>query len=355
MQVFIELFKSLIQFRELLNGIIISIMLFGRKITKRTIQIFLGCLWILDGLLQLQPKMFSKQFSTQVIDAAANGQPHIISAPMNFFAGQYENHIILLNIFVIILQIGIGLLILKKKFTRYGLLLSIPWGLFIWWIGEGFSGIFSGHATMLMGFPGAVLLYVILAIAIYPKKNSEIEKPASWLIYFWGLSWTTGAVYQLLPGQNSISDLSSMIAGNGQGQPVWLYNLDSRVGSLINSLGAAPANSHMPAMTMNQMANMPTVQGSGIWLIILIALAQVIIGICVFLPSKYRNPILYFSIILSLAYWVFGQSFGGIFTGLGTDPNSAILYIVLVIAILPVKFDIESLKNISSKLEKLFV
>jgi len=330
-------------------------MLFGKKITKRTIQIFLGCLWILDGLLQLQPKMFSKQFSTQVINAAANGQPHIIRAPMNFFAGQYENHIVLLNIFVIVLQIGIGLLIIKKKFTRYGLLMSIAWGLFIWWIGEGFSGIFSGHTTVIMGFPGAVIIYVILTIAVYPKNNSEIEKPASWLIYFWALIWITGAVFQLMPGQNSISDLSSMIAGNGQGQPVWLYNLDSRVGSFINSLGSAPANSHMPAMTMNQMANMPTVQGSGIWLIILIAIVQVIIGICVFLPSRYRKPILYFSIILSLTYWILGQSFGGIFTGLGTDPNSAILYIVLVIAILPVKFNKESLRNISSKLEKLFV
>ena len=91
-----------------------------------------------------------------------------------------------------------------------------------------------------------------------------------------------------------------------------------------------------------------------IWLIILIAIVQVIIGICVFLPSKYRNPILYFSIILSLAYWVLGQSFGGIFTGLGTDPNSAIMYILLMIAILPIKLNIGNIKKTFTKIEKLY-
>ena len=42
-------------------------------------------------------------------------------------------------------------------------------------------------------------------------------------------------------------------------------------------------------------------------------------------------------VALSLDYWVFGQAFGQMFTGLGTDPGTAPLVILLALTILPVR------------------
>ena len=49
------------------------------RVTARTIQIGLGIIWILDGLLQLQPKMFGSMFANDVIMPSAQGQPGAVS------------------------------------------------------------------------------------------------------------------------------------------------------------------------------------------------------------------------------------------------------------------------------------
>jgi hypothetical protein len=49
------------------------------RVTRRGIQLALGLLWILDGLLQFQPDMFSRRFATQVIAPAGAG--HVAARP----------------------------------------------------------------------------------------------------------------------------------------------------------------------------------------------------------------------------------------------------------------------------------
>jgi hypothetical protein len=210
----------------------------------------------------------------------------------------------------------------------------VAWGLFVWSVGEGYGGIFSGHTILLMGAPGAALLYVILAIAVLPKKNKKVHSPPYWLALVWAVLWIGGAIYQLLPGQNSVNDISSMIAGNAAGQPGWLASIDYHLGSFINGLGVPTASMSGLHMTANQMAQMQTQSGRGYWFILLVALIELAIGVAIFLPRYYRNTTIVFGIIFSLLFWVVGQSFGGIFTGLATDPNSAILFILLATAIL---------------------
>jgi hypothetical protein len=38
---------------------------------------------------------------------------------------------------------------------------------------------------------------------------------------------------------------------------------------------------------------------------------------------------------LSIDYWVLGQSFGGITTGIATDPNAGPLFVLLALALFP--------------------
>jgi hypothetical protein len=125
-----------------------------------------------------------------------------------------------------------------------------------------------------------------------------------------------------------------MIAGSGGGQPGWLASFDYHIGRVINGYGtplASQANLHMSA---HQMAMMQTKGTSGYWFILLFALIQLAIGIAVFLPRFYRISGLSLGILLSVVFWVVGQSFGGVFTGLATDPGSAPLFILLAITIL---------------------
>ncbi len=125
-----------------------------------------------------------------------------------------------------------------------------------------------------------------------------------------------------------------MVAGNGGGQPGWLASFDYHLGQVINGYGtpiASQANLHM---TTHQMAMMQTEGASGYWFILLAALVELAIGIAVFLPKVYRLSGLIIGILLSLVFWIVGQSFGGIFTGLATDPNAAPLFILLATAIL---------------------
>jgi hypothetical protein len=61
---------------EWLNG------LAGVQITRRGIQIALGLLWILNGLLQFQPAMLTRTFAAQVIVPAGRGQPLFVSSPV---------------------------------------------------------------------------------------------------------------------------------------------------------------------------------------------------------------------------------------------------------------------------------
>ena len=50
------------------------------------LHVALAGLWLLDGLLQLQPYMFTKNFATQTIAATANGNPGSVAQPVTWAA-----------------------------------------------------------------------------------------------------------------------------------------------------------------------------------------------------------------------------------------------------------------------------
>src|SRR5262249_30266160 len=52
------------------------------RVTRRGIQIALGLLWLLDGLLQFQPAMLTSKFAVEVIAPAGAGQPGFIAGPV---------------------------------------------------------------------------------------------------------------------------------------------------------------------------------------------------------------------------------------------------------------------------------
>jgi hypothetical protein len=301
------------------------------RISARGIQIVIGWLWLLDGFLQLQPRMFTRNFASMV-SQTAGGQPHLVQAPVVLFAHIFLLQPAVFNTLIAMVQLAIGLLILLPRTARLGLWCSVPWGLFVWFIGESIGGLASGHASLLTGAPGAAILYVFLALSTLGTR----KRPASWLLVVWAFIWLMGSVYQLLPGQNNMLDLTTTIQSNAASNPAWLASIQSNATNLTAGLAHAAPMTTMTGMQMGSgpISMTPTQAVAGRGWIILLAAAQCAIALAVFFPGAWRLCAVVAGCMLSCLFWVVGQSLGELFTGLATDPGTGPLLILLGIAIL---------------------
>ncbi|HEV2412847.1 MAG TPA: hypothetical protein VGS28_03505 [Candidatus Saccharimonadales bacterium] len=282
------------------------------QITKQKLRTILGCLWLLDGLLQLQPKMFTSGFANQVLAPAGQGQPSFVHSGVHLAVHAVLMHPALFDACFALIQLALGVLILRKKTMRFGLIGSIIWGLAVWYFGEGLGGLAGGQAMLLTGAPGAALLYSILALGILPSydrdEHETNRQPSDWLNYVWLAVWAGGAVLLLWASQGASSMVASMIKSMASGTPHWLASVDTHTGNWV----AAQGN----------------------WLLFASMTVFVAIGLTAVMSRKWKILGVCLGCILSATFWVVGQSLGGYYTGLATDPNSGPLLILLGITIL---------------------
>ena len=227
--------------------------LIGRlNIDGRKLRIILGSLWILDSILQMQPKMFGSSFISMVIGPNAQGQPHFISSSITGMASFLSHYVVLWNSVFAITQLAIGLGIIFKKTTKSALILSFLWSFGVWWFGEGFGGILRGDTSALMGAPGAVVLYAFLGVLLWPcakntddnrkhgiESSSASQGPLSAVggLWFWAALWTFFAILQLLPDNRSSNWLHDSIGGMALGEPNWYANILKSLANLFSGLG----------------------------------------------------------------------------------------------------------------------
>jgi hypothetical protein len=245
-----------------------------RGITRRDLQVALGMLWLIDGVLQAQPFMFGPGFATQVIAPTGQGQPGFVAAPVHWAATLIAAHPVAWNVAFASIQILLGVGLLIDRTARPALAASIAWGLGVWYFGEGLSGLASGQASLLTGAPGSALLLAVLAVAAWPSRNGSREGPAPWLPFAWAVAWVGGAVFQALP--------------------------------------------------QNQGTTVPSE---------LLVIAEYLIGAGALLRAT-RVPAAVLGLAFALVFWVTSQDFGGIFTGQGTDPNTGPLFVLMAIALI---------------------
>jgi hypothetical protein len=276
-------------------------------ITRRHLQVALGLFWLLDGALQAQPFMFTRAFATQVIAPVGEGQPGFVSAPVHLAATVIAANPVIWNVPFAAIQLLLGIGLLVPRTARLTLAASIAWALGVWYLGEGLSGLASGHASLITGLPGSALLYALLAAAAWPREDSSREAPARWLPFAWAGVWTMAAVFQALPGQNTGSAVAESLTAGTEGAPGWLASLDSSVGSW--------AAQH------------------GLLLVTVLVAAEALIGIGA-LARRFKAPAVALGLTLTLAVWVMGQDFGALYTGQATDPNSGPLLALMAISLL---------------------
>jgi hypothetical protein len=283
---------------------------------RRALQLGLAAIWLLDALLQYQAFMFTKGFS-QMIGGTAADNPSVIARPINWNATLVEHHLVLLNTIFATIQLLIGLGIAFRPTLRVALAASVAWSFGVWWFGEGLGGILSGAASPLNGAPGAVIIYALLAVLLWPADR-EPAAPftagravgAHVARALWLVLWLSLAYFALTPANRAPQALNGMIAGMESGQPSWLSDLDKGAASLVANQGLAAS--------------------------IVLAIALVIIAVGVYLPPSAAKATLVLAMVVALVIWVVGEAFGAILAGGATDPNSGPLLVLLALTFWPV-------------------
>jgi hypothetical protein len=288
------------------------------RVSSRGIQIALGVLWLLDGLFQFKSFMYTHAIVSEVFGPAAEKQWSIVGGPMKTFDSFYGHDLTLWNTLSGEIQIAIGLgLILSRRTVRPALLVSFAWALVVWWFGEGFGGLTSTTLpSPLMGAPGAVIIYAIIGLLVYPTSKQEGRSPADLGplgdrggLWAWSGLWALSAGLWLVNVNRAQGATHEMIKAMAAASPHWLAGFQSSIG------GHA--------------------QGHGTTIAVVLAILSVAVAIGVWTPLRW--PALAIGIMLSLAYWVLGQDLGGPFWAEGaTDFNAGPLFVLLALALFPV-------------------
>lgn len=285
---------------------------------RRLLQLGLAGIWLLDGVLQYQSVMFTGAFG-QMLGSTADGNPAVIARPITWNAHLVEHHAILLNTIFATVQLLLGLGIAWRPTVRVALAASIAWSLGVWWLGEGLGGVLSGGASPLNGAPGAVILYALAAVLLWPVDRPGTEPGfvagravgAPVARALWLVLWGSLAYFAVTSENRGPQGLHDMIVGMADGEPGWVAAIERNAAALLAQDGLAAS--------------------------VTLAVVLAIIAIGVYLPAPLARAILVLALVVAAFIWVVGQAFGEIMAGGATDPNSGPLLALLALAYWPLR------------------
>ncbi len=286
---------------------------------RRWLQLGLATIWLLDAVLQFQSFMFTRAFGSDMLGSMAANNPWIVARPIALAAQEIGNHPELSNATFAVVQLVIALGIASRRTVKAALVASVVWSLGVWWFGEGLGGVLTGSASPLSGAPGAVVLYALLAVLLWPVKDGGGEasfvaaRPLGPVVArsTWFVLWMSLAYFVLQPAERSPNAIQSALAAQASGEPGWLASLDR---------DAAKA-----------------MAGHGLLGAIAFACVLGIVAVGIFFPRGLLPYVLGLAVAVAAVIWVFGENFGALFTGSATDPNSGPLLVLLATAFWPLR------------------
>src|SRR5665213_2355651 len=162
----------------------------------------------------------------------------------------------------------------------------------------------------LTGAPGAALLYLVIGVLVWPARTpGDALSPAAAEgpfgeaggIALWALVWCGFGLLWLLPASSNVGALSSALTDAAAGEPGWLAHLQL---SVAHSLGGGG-----------------TVALGAAGLSFIVGVGPILFRRCgIFLIA---------GVALALDFWVLGEAFGQVFTGMATDPATGPLLVLL--------------------------
>ena len=290
---------------------------------RRLLRVGFGVLWLVDGVLQMQPGM-PLGLPSNVTEPTAAGAPGWVRDVVDWAAKGWSYHPVNAAAAAVWIQIGIGIWLLtaaRGRWSQLGGLASVGWGLLVWIFGEAFGGLFTPGLSWLFGAPGAALLYALAgALIALPDRAWLGGQLGRRLLAGAGAFLAAMAVLQAWPGRGFWSgtigrqpgSLTSMLQDMSQSsQPGFLA-------SLVRGFGTFTAG-HGFLVNLVVVVALP-VTGTGL-----------VAGALVPAWRRVLRPAVGLLLVLSAATWVLVQDLG-VFGGLGTDPNSMIPFALLVVA-----------------------
>jgi hypothetical protein len=287
---------------------------------RRILTIALGVLWLLDAALQYQPYMFTTAFPTEVIAPTAAGNPAWVAAPVRWSAHLLASNVVVYNALFATVQLLLAIGLLLAATVRIALAGSVVWALLVWWLGEGLGGSFAGPVSPLAGLPGAVAIYALIAVLLWPPRPQPHRNPRRHSVasagllghhgarLVWLALWASFAGAALRPANRRPSGLAQSIRAMADGEPRWLAGVNRVVAGAVAHHGTQYS--------------------------VALALLFALIALSIFVAPLTRIAILTAS-TLALVMWVVAQDLGAIATGTGTDPNTGPALVLLALCYWP--------------------
>jgi cytochrome oxidase Cu insertion factor (SCO1/SenC/PrrC family) len=278
------------------------------------LRVGFGLLWILDGILQAQPKM-AGGLAAQVLQPTAAASPAWVQHVANWGGTIWSYHPITSGAATVWIQVGLGAWLLVAAhgpWSRLAGLATVAWGLVVWVFGESFGGIFAPGLSWLTGAPGAVLIYVVAgALVALPEDAWRSPRLGRLLLGGIGLFFIGMAVLQAWPGRGFWRGRGGTLAG------------------MVQQM-AVTQQPHVLSAPVARFGSFAASNGFAVNLVVVIALAATGAVFVTGRPRLVRYAV-WFGLVFCLADWVLVQDFGFL-GGLGTDPNSMIPLILLFFA-----------------------
>ena len=283
---------------------------------RRWLQLALATIWVLAGILQYQTYMFTTSFSSDMLAGFAQGSPPWLTTSVLWATKIVASNPVVLNALFATLQLLIGMGIAWRRSLKAALVVSMAWSLVVWWFGESLGGLLSGVASSLTGAPGAVVLYGLLAVILWPTERSTagsfvasqpVGAMASKVV--WLVLWGSLAALNLQPVHLASGAVHDMVSGMGEGQPAWLK-------ALIDGFASLSEHNGILLMTVGT-----------------IILGLIAVGI--FAAPAITRGVVVAAIVVSAFIWLIGEAAGAVFGGQSTDVNSGPLLALIALAYWP--------------------
>jgi cytochrome oxidase Cu insertion factor (SCO1/SenC/PrrC family) len=287
---------------------------------RRLLRIGFGLLWVLDGVLQSQPKM-PLGMGPDVIQPTAAASPTWVQHVDNALVSVWSYHPVAAAAAAVWIQLGIGVWLLaapRGNWSRVGGVVSVLWGLNVWVFGEAFGGIFAPGLTWMFGAPGAALFYCFAGILIaLPERAWSTPRTGRIVLRVIGAFFAGMALLQAWPGRGFWDGHLHTAATSGT------------LTTMIKEMSQTP-QPHFLSSLLSSFEGFVAAHGFAVNLFVVIALAAIGIAFLTARPRPVRIAVAA-ALVLCLADWVLVEDFG-FFGGVGTDPNSMIPMALVFVA-----------------------
>lgn len=273
----------------------------------------LGVLWIIGGLLQLQPGFFSPGVMTNVLVPLIERQPAWFRAVLLAGDRVWSQHLSWSNPLLAAIEIGVGLLVVgwtDRRVGRLGLWVSLGLSVVLWCFTEGFGGVLTGYASMIYQFPGTAFIYGLLALLLLLDNPWRLDVPLRRLLGIGlGLMWLMGAVLQALPA-----------AG------FWGAE---RLGGLFGDVTMVGMEPPAVARLTNAAVTVSVLHPAAVNAVLVVVMA--LLGIA-WLARPQTRAVAWATGIWLALMWVIPEEVGTLFTGYAMNPGMAVVLALVVTA-----------------------